>query len=82
MAKNAGHHGIMTGRNGVVKKVTIPREIEAHVFKRVDLLQPGEAIENYMNERVGYIYYTYDNREEILDAAEHFNERIVVEFED
>lgn len=82
MAKYAGHHGIMTSRNGKVKSVAIPDEIRRHVFQQIELLKPGESVENYMNERIGYIYYQYDVREEIVDAAKHFNERIIVEFED
>ncbi len=82
MAKYAGHHGIMTSRNGKVKSVYIPDEIQKHVFQKIDLLQPGEVIEDHMKERVGYIYYKYDTREEITWAAEHFNDKIVVELED
>lgn len=82
MAKYAGHHGIMTTRNGKVKSVSIPDEIMKHVFKKIDLLKPGEEIEDYMKERVGYIYYQYDVRDEIVRAAEHFNDQIVVAFEE
>lgn len=81
IARNAGHHGIMTTRNGIIRSVTIPENIREHVFKEYTLLRPGDKIENHRNERVGYLYYAYDHRDEILDAVEHFNERIVVEFE-
>ena len=82
MAKYAGHHGIMARRSGIVKSVTIPQDIQAHVFKSYELIKPGERLDNYMNERVGYIYYAYDRRDEIIDAVEHFNDRIQIEFED
>lgn len=79
---NVGHHGIMATRNGKIKNVVIDEEIERHIFKRIDILHPGDEIKDYMNERVAYIYYEYDNRDEILDVAEHFNDRILLEFED
>ena len=65
-----------------MKSVTIPQDIQAHVFKSYELIKPGERLDNYMNERVGYIYYAYDRRDEIIDAVEHFNDRIQIEFED
>lgn len=82
LAKNVGHHGITPHRNGVIKQVTIPEEIKEHIFKSYELIKPGQKLENYMSERVGYIYYAYDDRKEIIDAVEHFNDRITVEFED
>ena len=42
-AKNAGHHGIMCRRNGTIKRVFIPEDIQAHVFKQYELLKPGES---------------------------------------
>ena len=78
----AGHHGIMAQKNGTLKKVTIPDEIKKHVYKQVELIPVGGKIENYLNERVGYIYYKYDNREQICKAAETFNQQIITEIEE
>ena len=33
-----------------------------------------------MNQRVAYIYYAYDNKQQALDAIKHMNEAIKVEF--
>lgn len=81
-AKFAGHHGIMATRNGVVKSYTIPDDIKSHIFQTIEMLKPGEALEDYMNERVAYIYYTYDNYDEALDAVLNMNKNIKIEFED
>lgn len=81
-AKFAGHHGIMARRNGVLKSYTIPENIKSHIFQTIEMLQPGESLNDYMNERVAYIYYTYDNYDEALDAVLHFNDNIKIEFED
>lgn len=82
LAKNVGHHGIMARRNGVVKRVTIPEEIKKHTFKSYELLKSGQKLENYMAERVGYIYLSYDDRQEIVNTVKCLNDRITVEFED
>lgn len=81
-AKFAGHHGIMARRNGVLKSYTIPDNIKSHIFQTIEMLKPGETLNDYMNERVAYIYYKYDNYDEALEAVKHFNDNIKIEFED
>lgn len=82
LAKYAGHHGIMARRNGVLKSYTIPDELKAHIWQTIEMLKPGERLNDYMNERVAYIYYKYDNYDEALDAVLHMNDNIKIEFED
>lgn len=82
MAKYVGHHGIMTTRNGAIKGYTIDPEVEKHIFKKIDMLQPGERINDFMNERVAYIYYKYDDYQEIVDTVSRMNDLIHVEFAD
>ena len=72
----AGHHAIMSTRNGVYRGMEIPEEIMRHVFTFYELFDKGQTIRNHLSERLGYIYYTYDTREELDDAAAHFNDRI------
>ena len=55
-AKYCGHHGIMGTKNGIVKKYTIDPEIEKHIFHKIEIIHEGEAIKDFMNERVAYIY--------------------------
>lgn len=82
MSKYAGHHGIMTTRNGAVKGYTIDPEVEKHLFLKIDMLKPGECINDYMNERVAYIYYAYNDRQEMIDTVSRMNDLIHVEFVD
>lgn len=77
-----GHHGIMATRNGKVKGYTIDPSIEKHIFHKIEMIQPGGVIQDYLNERVAYIYYHYDNPEEMNDAVKKFNDLITIEFED
>ncbi len=77
-----GHHGIMATRNGIVKSYTIDPSIEKHIFKTFEILKPGALLTDYMNERIAYIFYEYEDRAEMLEAVKHFNENIKIEFED
>lgn len=78
--KYCGHHGIMATRNGFVKSYHIPAHIEQHIFKKIEMLPSGGMIHDYMNERIAYIYYQYDNKEEMLNAVKKFNDEIKIEF--
>ena len=57
-------------------------EIQKHIFKTIEVIQPGEAIEDYMNERVAYLYYAYDDQNEMIETVRHMNERITIDFMD
>ena len=81
MAKYAGHHAIMADRNGKYMGTDIPNDIMEHVFEYVELYSKGEMLEKYLSERLGYIYYRYDTKEEIYQAAKTFNERIKINLE-
>lgn len=81
-AKYCGHHGIMATRNGVLKSYTIAPSIEKHIFQKIEMLQPGDRLNDYLNERIAYIHYTYEDREEMIQAAKTFNDLIKIEFED
>lgn len=80
--KYCGHHGIMATKNGILKDYTINESIEKHIFQKIEILSPGDAINDYLNERVAYIYYSYDNREEMDAAVNVLNDLINIEFED
>ena len=81
-AKFCGHHGIMAGKNGIIKSYTIPEEIQKHIFKKIDILSVGQRIEDYMNERIAYLYYSYDNRDDMNEAVKQYNDMIKVELGD
>jgi biotin carboxylase len=81
-AKFCGHHGIMAGKNGIIKSYTIPEEIQKHIFKKIDMLSVGQRIEDYMNERIAYLYYSYDNRDDMNEAVKQYNDMIKIELGD
>lgn len=81
LAKYVGHHGIMSTKNGVFEGYSIPPEIEKHIFKKIDILKPGDIISNYQNERVAYIYYSFDNYDEAFNMVSNLNKLIKIDVE-
>ena len=79
--KYTGHHAIMATRNGIYRGMDIPKEINKCVFELHELFENGQEIRNHLSERLGYIYYTYDTREELDYAALHFNDMIKLNIE-
>lgn len=77
--KNVGFHGIMTTKNGVIEKVNISSVLTNHLTKMVTLMLPGDEITNCLNERAGYIYFQYENREEMLKEVKKFNEYMTID---
>ena len=72
----------MAGKNGIIKSYTIPEEIQKHIFKKIDMLSVGQRIEDYMNERIAYLYYSYDNRDDMNEAVKQYNDMIKIELGD
>lgn len=81
MAKYAGHHAIMSEKNGKYMGTLIPKDIMEHVFEYVELYKKGDMLEKNLSERLGYLYYCYDTKEEIKKAAQTFNQRITINLE-
>lgn len=80
-AKCCGHFGIFAKKNGKVLSYKVPEDVEKHVFKKIEMLQPGDEIHDYMNERIAYLFYQYDNYEEMSDAIHSLNDRIEITME-
>lgn len=78
ICKFAGHHAIMSDVNGVYHGIEIPDDVMLHVREYDELFKDGEKIKNYLSERMGYIYYTYENRIDMDNIVAMFNKKINV----
>ena len=79
--KYLGHHGIMTRENGKVVSYTIDPDFEKHIFNKIVMKNIGDEIKDHMNERIAYLYYQYDDLDEMNKVAPHFNDKIRVVLE-
>ena len=77
--KYCGHHGIMARRNGTLVSYSIDNDFEKHLFNKIVMKNPGDEITNYLNERIAYLYYQYDNIDEMNRDAKVFNDKIKIE---
>lgn len=77
-----GHHGIMAPHNGTIESYEISSDIQPHIFKKIDMLSPDKKINDYLNERIAYIYYHYDSKDEMVDAIKCYNSKIKITFAD
>lgn len=77
-----GHHGIMAPHNGYVAGYTIPNDIEKHVYKKINMIQDNEPllIQDNLKERIAYIYYKYDNQEEMRRDILRLNNCIKIDY--
>lgn len=80
--KYCGHHGIMTTQNGTLVSYEIDESVEKHIFKKIEMIRPGQKIRDYMCEKVAYLYYEYDNLDEMNEEVKQYNNKIKVFLED
>ncbi|MDD6328375.1 MAG: ATP-grasp domain-containing protein [Lachnospiraceae bacterium] len=73
-----GHHGIFALRNGVFSGYHIPEEIKNHLYEHVELIEQGSEIDDYKHQRIASIFYTYEEKKELEEAARSMCDKIVV----
>ena len=80
LAPFVGHHGVMGPRDGEIAGYHVSPELEKHLFKRIDVMSAGDVIKNHLNERVAYLYYAFERREDMDAIAPRLNELAVVDY--
>lgn len=78
---NCGHYGVMINRNGILKKWSIPQDIKEHVIEEFIMKQSGDVIEDYLNERVAFLHFAYDDFQQMQDDIKDYYSKINVEIE-
>ena len=72
--KYCGHYSAMAKESGCLKLCMFDEKIMRHVFKRIDMVEPGEFIDNPNAERPVYLYYEYDDINLMNEEVSHYNE--------
>ena len=60
-----GHFGVLSNRAGIVRGYSIPLEFEKHLYRRIEMLKPGDFLNRPESERIAYLYYHYDSYKEL-----------------
>ena len=64
----------MAKESGCLTLCMFDEKIMRHVFKRIDMVEPGEFIDNPNAERPVYLYYEYDDINLMNEEVSHYNE--------
>lgn len=73
-----GHYGVMVERNGVLKSLTIPESIKQHITNMFVMKNPGDKIEDHLNERVAFLHFEYENYDEMVKEVSLYRNKINV----
>lgn len=76
--KFCGHFGIMADRNGILRSYAIPADIESRVFKKTELLKPGDRIENFLVDKIALFYFRYADMKQMNEEIVQYNDRIKI----
>ena len=79
--KYCGHFGIMVEKDGIVRSCTIPASIQKHVIRQFIMKNPGDRINDHLNERVSFLHLQYDSYDEMVNEVKDYKSLIVVEME-
>lgn len=63
--KGCGHYGIMSETNGKVVDYQVNENLMSHVYKEIEMLKPGDVIDDCLNQRIKYLFYEYEDIEEM-----------------
>ena len=57
--KYSGFMGIYADRNGIFESVSFDSEFEKYIFDKMMLYREGDVIENYLEDKLGMIWYSF-----------------------
>lgn len=56
---------ILGSKNGIIKSITIPKEYEKYIYNQILLLQPGDIINNFKSQPVGFLFMMFSTEDEM-----------------
>ncbi|MGQ9844464.1 MAG: ATP-grasp domain-containing protein [Spirochaetota bacterium] len=75
-------HCIMSNRPGKIKNIIIHPEIRDNIFDSLYLMNRGDVITDYLNQKAGIVFIKYNTLEEMKMKALVLHTLIQVEFEE
>ena len=55
----------MSETNGKVVDYQVNENLMSYVYKEIEMLKPGDAIDDCLNQRIKYLFYEYEDIEEM-----------------
>lgn len=59
------YKSILSNCNGVIKKITIPKEYEEYIVDACYIKSVGDIVDSYKNEPIGFLFMKFNNMEEM-----------------
>ena len=72
------YRAIMSKKNGIIESVSIPEEIENHIFKKYKLRDVGDKIYDFMSQPIWFLVMQFDSKEEMMNLMIENYEKIKV----
>lgn len=73
-----GRHCVMSSENGILQSVKIDNELKNNIYDSIQLMAPGEHIENYLIQKTNILFLKYDSMEEMLYKTKNIHKLIKV----
>lgn len=76
-----GRHCIMGSKNGLIKSIYISPIIEDNIYYKFIWGKQGDYINNYLIDKIGVVFFTFNSRSEMIEKVEMINKLIYIEIE-
>lgn len=60
----SGFIGIYADCNGIIESIDIDEKLENKVFDKMLLLNAGDRVENYLNDKIGMLWFSFNHKNE------------------
>jgi len=73
---------VQAPRNGIVKNVTLGKELERYLCKKIDHWKPGMVIENYSIDKLSFLWFEFPDKTTMKTVMTRFEDKLYVEMVD
>ena len=71
----------MSETNGKVVDYQVNENLMSHVYKEIEMLKPGDVIDDCLNQRIKYLFYEYEDIEEMRAFIKNKDNIVNIEIE-
>lgn len=79
--RNTGNHVLLTPKNGIINNIIIDEKLRKNIFYEFIWWKPGYKVTNYQTDKLGVIFFDFDNYQEMIDVVENIDKYITYIYE-
>lgn len=79
---NVGRYIMQAPHNGIIEEVLIDPSLEKHIFDRYEWWNKGYQINDYYKDKLGVIFYDFDNRNEMIQSIKNIDKLVTFKYKD